>query len=729
MRILGSLVRPARAWMLVAVAVTAAGMALPSGEAQADWADDIRALMTPEFLAQVWQSGEPVTVGEPVGRPPAVPVFDAAGENLGYIVSTLQSGRYSGYGGAPFDLVAGITNDGEVMGIAALIDKGVPLEHLVRYLNQLNTVHAWNRYVPDLEPNVVQGATITATLMRDGVINSARRVLRTRGALPYVGPPILDMDALEVMSWAELQEIGGMARLRLTNSDVAGAFARGGYADAVFAQPLGPRDEIFLDMFVALGTPPGVGQNIAPREYERYLRVTGGQFLIIGAHGAYDFKGTNYRHAAYGKLFDRIRILQDGHVIHLSGEDHLYRSQFQAGEGAPVHNRAGVFGISDASFDPIRPFTFQLLVQAAADGGPVTIPFAIEYRMPEEFILRAEDESVAAAQQAGVASLPLWMQVWVDQRGDVAILALALVVLTVLLWKQDSFTRNRRLYRVVRLGFLAFTFGWLGWYANAQLSVINLLVYFQAPFSDLEWTFYLTEPLIVMVAVYTVVSLFIWGRALFCGWLCPFGALQEILSRIAGFLRIPQIKLSLETHRRLWWVKYAVWLGLIPVAFLSRDLMITSVEVEPFKTAISAHFQRDWPFVAYAVGILVFGLVMERAYCRFICPLGAGLAVLGRFNAVRFLRRRPECGTPEGAAAGGGCHLCEHTCVYRAIGPDGRIIEHECFYCLDCQAEYYDAYRCPPLAIARKRGERLAGDRGGRKAVGGGLAPLPQPAE
>ncbi|MDA1132195.1 MAG: 4Fe-4S binding protein [Proteobacteria bacterium] len=704
---------------LLAVAALVVGLGVWPHTARADWSEDVLARITPEFLARVWQSGEAVTIGKAVGRPPALPVFNADGENIGFLISTLQSGRYSGYGGTPFDLIAGIMNEGEVMGVAALIDhhepiidKGVPLARLTRYLDSLNTVHAWNRYTPELQPNVVQGATITATLMRDGVINSARKVLRTRDAAAYTGPPVLDMEAFESLAWAELREIGGIADLRLTNGQVAAAFARNGYADAELETPLGASDELFIDMFVALGTAPGIGQNIAPREYQRYLRETGGQFLIIAARGAYDLKGTTYRHAAYGKLFDRLRLVQDGHVIHLSGEDYLYRSQFQANPGSPVYNRSGVYGIRDPSFDPLRPFSVQLLVHATADGGRVTIPFVVDYRMPETFILRAEDDSVAAAQQTGVATLPLWMQVWVDQRGDVAVLAVALVVLSLLLWKQDSFTRHRRFYRVVRLAFLAFTFGWLGWYANAQLSVINLLVYFQAPFSDLEWTFYLTEPLIVMVAAYTLVSLFIWGRALFCGWLCPFGALQEFLSRLAGLLRIPQLKLSQRANQRLWWVKYAVWLVLIPVAFLSRDWMVTSVEVEPFKTAISSHFQRDWPFVAYAAGVLAVGLFVERAYCRFVCPLGAGLAVLGRFNAVRFLRRRPECGTPAVATpeskALGGCHLCERTCVYRAIAPDGRIIEHECFYCLDCQAEYHDAYRCPPLAQARKRGERMA---------------------
>ena len=720
----------------VCALATAVAVLLGGGSAQAAWTDDIRLLLTPDFLSRVWQSSEPVTVGEAVGRPPAVPVYNAAGEEIGYIVSTLQTGRYSGYAATPFDIVAGVTNEGEVMGVAALldhyepiIDAGVPSELLIRYLDQLSTVHVWNSYTPELKPTYVQGATISATLMRDGVINTARKVLRTRNAPSHTGPPIVDVDAFEAFSWDDLIEIGAIGHLRLSNAEVAEAFAAAGWSDAAFDPALGAPDDLFVELYAALGTPPGIGRNIAAREFERYLRDAGDVFLLVGGRGAFDYLGTDYRHARYGRNFDRIRIVQDGRVIQLGGEEFLNRSRFETGDGT-VLDRSGVFGVADASFDPVRPFTIQVLVPAAADGGEVLVPFDISYRLPEAFILRAQEEEAAAAQQAGTDGLPLWMQVWVDQRGDVAVLLVALVVLSLLVWKQDTYTKHRRWYRVVRLGFLAFTFGWLGWYANAQFSVINLLVYFQAPFADLEWTFYLTEPLIVMVALYTLGSLFIYGRSLFCGWLCPFGALQEILSRIAGVLRIPQITLRHETHRKLWWVKYVIWAALIPMAFLSRELMVKTVEVEPFKTAISSHFQREWPFVAYAVGLLAIGLFMERAYCRFVCPLGAGLAALGRFNAVRFLRRRPECGTPSGVLKGG-CHVCEHSCAYRAIGPDGRIVEEECFYCLDCQAEYHDAYRCPPLAIERKRGERAAKAKVRKTAPvsGGGLLPHPQPAE
>jgi polyferredoxin len=126
-------------------------------------------------------------------------------------------------------------------------------------------------------------------------------------------------------------------------------------------------------------------------------------------------------------------------------------------------------------------------------------------------------------------------------------------------------------------------------------------------------------------------------------------------------------------------------------------------EVEPFKTAITARFVRGLPYVIYAAILLLIGLFTERAFCRFLCPLGAGLAVLDRLHLVDLLKRRPECGSP--------CHLCERSCPVRAIQSSGKIVMSECFQCLDCQVEYYDDRRCPPLAQARKRRER-AGAQG-----------------
>ena len=122
-------------------------------------------------------------------------------------------------------------------------------------------------------------------------------------------------------------------------------------------------------------------------------------------------------------------------------------------------------------------------------------------------------------------------------------------------------------------------------------------------------------------------------------------------------------------------------------------------EVEPFKTAISLKFVRDWQFVIYALPLLVAGLVVERFFCRFFCPLGAAMAIGGKLRMLAPLKRRAECGSP--------CHLCEKKCPIAAIEPTGKINMSECFYCLDCQVVYYDEHLCPPLVNAAKKGKDL----------------------
>jgi polyferredoxin len=147
-------------------------------------------------------------------------------------------------------------------------------------------------------------------------------------------------------------------------------------------------------------------------------------------------------------------------------------------------------------------------------------------------------------------------------------------------------------------------------------------------------------------------------------------------------------------QQKLWLGKYASAVIVVGLAFLAPGAGTLAAEVEPFKTAITSIFAREWPFVAYAVALLAVGLFTERAYCRFLCPLGGTLAILDRLHLLDLLKRRPECGSP--------CHLCERSCPVRAIETSGAIKTAECFQCLDCQVEYYDDERCPPLVKARK---------------------------
>ncbi|TGV75078.1 4Fe-4S binding protein, partial [Mesorhizobium sp. M2D.F.Ca.ET.145.01.1.1] len=95
----------------------------------------------------------------------------------------------------------------------------------------------------------------------------------------------------------------------------------------------------------------------------------------------------------------------------------------------------------------------------------------------------------------------------------------------------------------VRCGYLLFTLVWLGWYANAQLSVVNVLTFFNSLISGFSWEFFLSAPLIFILWGAVAAGLLFWGRGPFCGWLCPFGALQELTNNLAQWLKVPQFPL------------------------------------------------------------------------------------------------------------------------------------------------------------------------------------------
>jgi len=360
----------------------------------------------------------------------------------------------------------------------------------------------------------------------------------------------------------------------------------------------------------------------------------------------------------------------------------------------PERVRAHLFIVDKATpFDPSRPF--ELAFQFSRKFGTNYVLSKLEHRMlPLKHDYHGWRMQYLAWLYTDWMALD-WMKVWQSRAAEIAGLVAGLALLTAMLVRLRQTSATDRRLSVLRTAYLLFTLGFVGWYAQGQLTIINVTAALESLSGGGDLGFMLNDPMTVILWAFTGVTLLFWGRSTFCGWLCPFGALQELVSMIVRRLGLQQRRLRTAVDARLKWIKYAVLALILVAAKAAPDFAEQAVKVEPFETAISFYFVRDWPYVAWAAACLALGLFVYRGYCRYICPLGAALACMGRLQRWSWLPRRKECGQP--------CQSCRHRCEYQAIANDGRIQYSECFQCLDCVAIYQDPQRCLPLIRAQKR--------------------------
>lgn len=313
----------------------------------------------------------------------------------------------------------------------------------------------------------------------------------------------------------------------------------------------------------------------------------------------------------------------------------------------------------------------------------------------------AVDPAPATAIVLAAASEPDWLPQWRERRNEIALVLGALALLSVALLAQRRLSANPRRLRVLRTAFLLFTLGFIGWFAQGQLTIVNVNAALESLAAGEDLSFLMNDPISVILWIFTGVSLLVWGRGVFCGWLCPFGALQELVSLVANAVGIRQRRVRAALDAKLKWIKYLVLATILVSVFVAPGFAGWAVEIEPFKTAISLYFDRAWPYVLWASACIALTVFVYRGYCRYICPLGAALASVNFLRIWNWLPRRAECGTP--------CQTCRHRCEYQAIAPSGRINYRECFQCLDCVSIYQDDAHCLPLIRERKqRGKVIA---------------------
>jgi NosR/NirI family nitrous oxide reductase transcriptional regulator len=699
-----NLTRAFRGW-LTALVITIA--ALFAATAEADSLDSFLTEIVPADLVPGAEAFGAVRSDVPVA-----PVLKA-GKTVAYAFLTSDFVGTTGYSGKPIHVVAAIDADAVLTGVKLvkhsepIVLIGIPNAKMVKLTESyagldLKAEAAAGGDAHDLD--IISGATVTIMVIDDSLVRAGIKVARAvgLGGLSPVqadGPKReVDMARDETADWTQLAGDGSIRRMTLDVGQINAAFEATGDARAIKRPEPGAPEDTFIDMQMALVSVPSIGRSLlGDAEYQNltdWLKE-GEQAILVLGRGSYSFKGSGY---VRGGIFDRIQLIQGDASVRFFDKQHKRLGEL-ATDDSPSFAELDLFKIpADAEFDPAEPFRLQLLVQRSVGAlERAFLTFDLGYKLPEQYLLPAAPAPKVVADDTGeaAAKAALWQRIWKDRTLEIGVLGVMLLVLTGVFFFQFQATANGRVFYWFRIGYLTVTLVFLGWYANAQLSVVNLMALAGSLRSGFSWDAFLLDPLVFIQWFAVAAALLFWGRGAYCGWLCPFGALQELTNKIARACKVPQITLPWGLHERLWPVKYMIFLGLFGLSMVSIPLAETYAEVEPFKTAIILKFMRDWPFVVFALALLAAGLFIERFYCRYLCPLGAALAIPARVRMFDWLRRYKDCGSP--------CQTCANECPVQAIHPTGEINPNECVNCLHCQVLYQSETKCPVVIKQLKR--------------------------
>lgn len=590
------------------------------------------------------KGGEP-----PVYRAYAAPEQNGEPELIGYLFETPDyPPEEIGYS-APIEVLVGMDLEGTLSGIEVLFYresyKSIRGDFLntERFPNQFEGMSVSDGFRVGRDLDGVSRATITSWATSRGIRNAARSVaqnyLTDSEFVANVNSGEAALTILEAQSWEEMKESGLVKEF-----------------------PIQLEDLTELNLTLAFMGNEALGELlVGPDDYSRAereasSRVPDGSMLLVGIDGN---ASTPFRQ-------ERLAITQGDAVYNIERRRFVYVGSADNGKIAGQVRFAGAIVLA-SEIDLSQPFnvlydtgvqveSVEELAQVEYQIPPVPFALATGAPLPAEYLPRAaspfpEFDDFEEVDEGVLATL-------INSAPLTEVLALLLLFAMVM----TSFLRKSAKIRWVTL---AYTLFYLGFYNGTFLSVSHITNGLkQGP------SLFLNDLPLLLIVVFTIVTTLFWGRV-FCSSLCPFGALQDFITRIMP--KKWQRELPQAIHDKALYIKYGILALLVVTALAFSDLSLFQY-FEPFGTIF--YISRSMVLWAILAVFLLASMFISRFYCRYACPLGAALGVTSFLSPFR-IKRVPQCEV---------CKVCEKNC------PTGAIRGHEidfkeCVRCDICESK------------------------------------------
>jgi NapH/MauN family ferredoxin-type protein len=159
----------------------------------------------------------------------------------------------------------------------------------------------------------------------------------------------------------------------------------------------------------------------------------------------------------------------------------------------------------------------------------------------------------------------------------------------------------------------------------------------------------------------------------FCGWACPVGTVGEWLYKLRKLFIKKDLQIPQNIHRILGWARYVVLALVLVMSFLTATLWFDVID--PFMGLFSAKII----FGAGIAVIVIFAIgsfVIERFFCKYLCPMGATIKPFAKISATGIIRDPHSCNS---------CGNCDDICPKQIpVSSSVKIDRGECISCMKC---------------------------------------------
>lgn len=187
----------------------------------------------------------------------------------------------------------------------------------------------------------------------------------------------------------------------------------------------------------------------------------------------------------------------------------------------------------------------------------------------------------------------------------------------------------------------------------------------------------------ILLGVVVVITLLAGG--IFCGWLCPLGAIQDWIYALRKKIWKKNIVIPVKVDKYLRSLKYLLLLLILYMS--TAKLMLWFKEFDPYRNFFHWGVETEFTFVAVGF-IIITTILIERFWCRYLCPLGAIIQPLSKLGLIK-VKKTDKCTS---------CNLCMKNCGMGLadIGDLG------CNNCLECVNDCPTAAKAIEIKIGSK---------------------------